>query len=163
MLVLVVLKKIYLLGKLLVLEDNGYVLVEFGVIFEYLQEIWDSGGLLKLQGIDDKLQYCFWLYYVEGLLMLLLLMKLVFVSFGKFFVFFGVCLLGLLLGKGIQKMWFDLQLVIYVWFIDDYFVVWLWFVGEWLSMVDIQMSFLVMVLLVCGGMYDFVYIEVWCQ
>lgn len=43
----------------------------------------DSGGLLKPQGIDDKLQYRFWLHYAEGSLMPLLLMKLVFASLGK--------------------------------------------------------------------------------
>lgn len=50
---------------------------------QYLQETWDSGGLLKPQGIDDKLQYRFWLHYAEGSLMPLLLMKLVFASLGK--------------------------------------------------------------------------------
>ena len=49
----------------------------------YLQESWDSDGLLKLQGADDKLQYRFWLHYAEGSLMPLLLMKLVFASLGK--------------------------------------------------------------------------------
>ena len=71
------LKKIHPLGKSPVLEDNGYVLAESGAILEYLQETWDSGGLLKPQGIDDKLQYRFWLHYAEGSLMPLLLMKLV--------------------------------------------------------------------------------------
>ena len=64
-------------------EDNGYVLAESGAILEYLQETWYSGGLLKPQGIDDKLQYRFWLHYAEGSLMPLLLMKLVFASLGK--------------------------------------------------------------------------------
>ncbi len=77
------LKKIHPLGKSPVLEDNGYVLAESGAILEYLQETWDSGGLLKPQGIDDKLQYRFWLHYAEGSLMPLLLMKLVFASLGK--------------------------------------------------------------------------------
>ncbi len=61
------LKKIHPLGKSPVLEDNGYVLAESGAILEYLQETWDSGGLLKPQGIDDKLQYRFWLHYAEGI------------------------------------------------------------------------------------------------
>lgn len=76
-------EKIHPLGKSPVLEDNGYVLAESGAILEYLQETWDSGGLLKPQGIDDKLQYRFWLHYAEGSLMPLLLMKLVFASLGK--------------------------------------------------------------------------------
>ncbi len=41
------LKKIHPLGKSPVLEDNGYVLAESGAILEYLQETWDSGGLLS--------------------------------------------------------------------------------------------------------------------
>lgn len=61
------LKKIHPLGKSPVLEDSGYVLAESGAILEYLQETWDSGGLLKPQGIDDKLQYRFWLHYAEGI------------------------------------------------------------------------------------------------
>lgn len=72
------LKKVHPLGKSPVLEDNGYVLAESGAILEYLQETWDSGGLLKPQAIEDKLQYRFWLHYAEGSLMPLLLMKLVF-------------------------------------------------------------------------------------
>ncbi len=71
------LKKVHPLGKSPVLEDNGYVLAESGAILEYLQETWDSGGLLKPQAIEDKLQYRFWLHYAEGSLMPLLLMKLV--------------------------------------------------------------------------------------
>ncbi len=49
------LKKVHPLGKSPVLEDNGYVLAESGAILEYLQETWDSGGLLKPQAIEDKL------------------------------------------------------------------------------------------------------------
>lgn len=114
------LKKIHPLGKSPVLEDNGYVLAESGAILEYLQETWDSGGLLKPQGIDDKLQYRFWLHYAEGSLMPLLLMKLVFASLGKPPVPFGVRSLGSLLGKGIQKTWLDPQLATHARFIDDH-------------------------------------------
>ncbi|STW55048.1 glutathione S-transferase [Klebsiella pneumoniae] len=91
-----------------------------GRILEYLQETWDSGGLLKPQGIDDKLQYRFWLHYAEGSLMPLLLMKLVFASLGKPPVPFGVRSLGSLLGKGIQKTWLDPQLATHARFIDDH-------------------------------------------
>jgi glutathione S-transferase len=42
------------LGKSPVLEDNGYVLAESGAILEYLQETWDSGGLLKPQGLTTN-------------------------------------------------------------------------------------------------------------
>ena len=48
------LKKIHPLGKSPVLEDNGYVLAESGAILEYLQESWDSDGLLKPQGRYDR-------------------------------------------------------------------------------------------------------------
>ncbi|MCL7648825.1 glutathione S-transferase, partial [Klebsiella pneumoniae] len=51
------LKKIHPLGKSPVLEDNGYVLAESGAILEYLQETWDSGGVLEPQGSCDKPQY----------------------------------------------------------------------------------------------------------
>ncbi len=70
--------KIHPLGKSPVLEDNGYVLAESGAIRVFAGNR-DSGGLLKPQGIDDKLQYRFWLHYAEGSLMPLL-MKLVFAS-----------------------------------------------------------------------------------
>lgn len=148
------LKKIHPLGKSPVLEDNGYVLAESGAILEYLQETWDSGGLLKPQGIDDKLQYRFWLHYAEGSLMPLLLMKLVFASLGKPPVPFGVRSLGSLLGKGIQKTWLDPQLATHARFIDDHLAARPWFAGERLSMADIQMSFPVMALLARGGMHD---------
>ena len=130
------LKKIHPLGKSPVLEDNGYVLAESGAILEYLQETWDSGGLLKPQGIDDKLQYRFWLHYAEGSLMPLLLMKLVFASLGKPPVPFGVRSLGSLLGKGIQKTWLDPQLATHARFIDDHLAARPWFAGERLSMAD---------------------------
>ncbi len=119
---------------------------------EYLQETWDSGGLLKPQGIDDKLQYRFWLHYAEGSLMPLLLMKLVFASLGKTPVPFGVRSLGSLLGKGIQKTWLDPQLATHARFIDDHLAARPWFAGERLSMADIQMSFPVMALLAAACM-----------
>lgn len=123
----------------------------------------DSGGLLKPQGIDDKLQYRFWLHYAEGSLMPLLLMKLVFASLGKPPVPFGVRSLGSLLGKGIQKTWLDPQLATHARFIDDHLAARPWFAGERLSMADIQMSFPVMALLARGGMHDLVHIEAWRQ
>ncbi len=46
--------KIHPLGKSPVLEDNGYVLAESGAILEYLQETWDSGGLLKPQELTTN-------------------------------------------------------------------------------------------------------------
>ncbi|MCP6582101.1 glutathione S-transferase, partial [Klebsiella pneumoniae] len=104
------LKKIHPLSKSPVLEDNGFLLAEAGAILENLQETWDSGGLLKPQGIDDNLLYRFLLHYAEGSLMPLLLMKLVFASLGKTPVPFGVRSLGSLLGKGIQKTWLVPQL-----------------------------------------------------
>lgn len=45
--------KIHPLGKSPVLEDNGYVLAESGRS-EYLQETWDSGGLLKPQELTTN-------------------------------------------------------------------------------------------------------------
>ncbi len=115
--------------------------------------------MLKPQGIDDKLQYRFWLHYAEGSLMPLLLMKLVFASLGKPPVPFGVRSLGSLLGKGIQKTWLDPQLATHARFIDDHLAARPWFAGERLSMADIQMSFPVMALLARGGMHDLVHIE----
>lgn len=47
-------EKIHPLGKSPVLEDNGYVLAESGAILEYLQETWDSGGLLKPQELTTN-------------------------------------------------------------------------------------------------------------
>lgn len=157
------LKKIHPLGKSPVLEDNGYVLAESGAILEYLQESWDSDGLLKPQGTDDKLQYRFWLHYAEGSLMPLLLMKLVFASLGRPPVPFGVRSLGSLLGKGIQKAWLDPQLATHARFIDNHLATRPWFAGEQLSMADIQMSFPVMALLSRGGMDDLRHIEAWRQ
>ncbi len=140
------------MGKSPVLEDNGYVLAESGAILEYLQETWDSGGLLKPQGIDDKLQYRFWLHYAEGSLMPLLLMKLVFASLGKPPVPFWRSLAGFAAGQGdtenVARSW----LATHARFIDDHLAARPWFAGERLSMADIQMSFPVMALLARGGM-----------
>nr|VXZ89769.1 glutathionine S-transferase [Klebsiella pneumoniae] len=155
-------EKIHPLGKSPVLEDNGYVLAESGAILEYLQETWDSGGLLKPQGIDDKLQYRFWLHYAEGSLMPLLLMKLVFASLGKPCALWR-SLAGFAAGQGIQKTWLDPQLATHARFIDDHLAARPWFAGERLSMADIQMSFPVMALLARGGMHDLVHIEAWRQ
>ncbi len=115
--------------------------------------------VVEAAGIDDKLQYRFWLHYAEGSLMPLLLMKLVFASLGKPPVPFGVRSLGSLLGKGIQKTWLDPQLATHARFIDDHLAARPWFAGERLSMADIQMSFPVMALLARGGMHDLVHIE----
>ncbi len=130
-----------------------------GAILEYLQETWDSGGLLKPQGIDDKLQYRFWLHYAEGSLMPLLLTEAGVRQPWQTPVPFGVRSLGSLLGKGIQKTWLDPQLATHARFIDDHLAARPWFAGERLSMADIQMSFPVMALLARGGMHDLVHIE----
>ncbi len=84
-------------------EDNGYVLAESGAILEYLQETYDSDHRFRPQAMADKLQYRFWLHYAEGSLMPLMVMKLVFASFGKPPIPLGMRTLGNAPGKGVQK------------------------------------------------------------
>lgn len=87
------LKKVYLFGKLLVFEDDGLVIVESGVIFEYFLEKYDLKGFVLVKGMFECFVYIYWLYYVEGMVMLFFVMKLIFgmilkqvFFFMKFFV-----------------------------------------------------------------------------
>lgn len=77
MFVLVELCVIYLFGKLFVVIDDGCMFVELGVIIEYLVECYGNGCFVLLFGLFEWYDYMYWLYYVEGLVMLLLLFKFV--------------------------------------------------------------------------------------
>ena len=157
------LKKIHPLGKSPVLEDNGYVLAESGAILEYLQETWDSGGLLKPQGIDDKLQYRFWLHYAEGSLMPLLVMKLIFGQMGKAPVPWLLRPVGAAFGKGVQKAFLDKQLKPHMQMIEQHLAANPWFAGQRFSIADIQMSFPLLALARRAGLEQMPASQKWLQ
>ncbi|WP_230352916.1 glutathione S-transferase family protein [Lelliottia sp. WAP21] len=155
------LKKVHPLGKSPVVEDNGLIIAESGAILEYLQETYDLTSQLKPQSPEQKLQYRFWLHYAEGSLMPLLLMKLVFNSFGKPPVPFGLRTLGKGLGQGVQKAWLNPQLETHARFIEAHLSENSWFAGDRLSMADIQMSFPIFALLARGGIDNLPHTQAW--
>ncbi len=149
------------LGKSPVIEDNGLILAESGVILEYLQETYDPESRLKPLDPAHKVQYRFWLHYAEGSLMPLLLMKLVFSSLGKPPVPFGIRTLGKALGQGVQKAYLNRQLETHARFIESHLAENSWFAGDALSMADIQMSFPIFALLARGGIDNLPHTQAW--
>lgn len=158
LLVLLELCNVYLFGKLLVLQDGELVLVEFGVIFDYFVDCYDMQCqlLLLLMLVDgiECIVYCYWLYYVEGLVMLLLLLILVMGCICNVFMLFFVCLIVCSIVDKVEWGFVGLQWCLYLDWMECCLVESLWFVGECFSVVDIQMSFLIQVVVVCGGGFD---------
>lgn len=72
------LRAVHPLGKSPLLEDDGRVLAETGLIVEYLCDRPGGGRLAPAPGSDDRLTWSYWLHYAEGSAMPPLLLKLVF-------------------------------------------------------------------------------------
>lgn len=151
MLVLFELLKVYLLGKLLVIIDGDLMVVELGNIVEYLLECYGvDSGLLFVFGMFECLCYCYWLYFVEGLVMFWLLLGLIFSKMFKV-VLVLICLIVWMLFEGMCSCLVVLQIEWQMCYMEDELGKDGWFVGKSFIGVDIQMSFLVEGMCVCGG------------
>ena len=120
------LRRVHPLGKSPVIEDNGRILVETGLIVEYLVQSYRP-DLAPPSGSDAYRRYKYWLHYAEGSLMPPLLLKLVINSLG-------------LLGRP-ARPFIGAQLKLHLDFLESELRKGPWFLGDAFSAADIMMSF----------------------
>lgn len=77
------LKKIHPLGKSPVIKDGDQVVAESGFIIDYLITKYGKDKHLKPTVAEDLFQYNYFLHYIEGSLMSILVMKFVFMNLQK--------------------------------------------------------------------------------
>ncbi|WP_413530519.1 glutathione S-transferase family protein [Rahnella inusitata] len=155
------LKKVHPLGKSPVLEDNGLILAESGAIIEYLQEVYDTEGLLKPTAFAERQQYRYWMHYAEGSLMPLLVMKLIFGRLGKPPMPWLIRPIAGAIGQGVQKNYIDKQLVTHMDYLEQHLATHPYFAGYQFSAADIQMSFPVEAINARAGLGKYPHLNAW--
>jgi glutathione S-transferase len=121
------LRRVHALGKSPIIEDNGRIFAETGLIVEYLVQRYGP-DFAPPSGSDSFWRYKYWLHYAEGSLMPPLLLKLVINRLG---------LLGRPAGPFVNA-----QLKLHLDFLEDELrSKGPWFLGEVFSAADIMMSF----------------------
>ena len=114
------------LGKSPIIEDQGRIFAETGLIVEYLVQRYGP-DLAPPSGSDLYWRYKYWLHYAEGSLMPPLLLKLVINRLG-------------LLGRP-ARPFVNTQLKLHLDFLEGELSKGPWFLGETFSAADIMMSF----------------------
>ena len=120
------LRRVHPLGKSPIIEDNGRIFAETGLIVEYLVQRYGP-DLAPPSGSDLYWRYKYWLHYAEGSLMPPLLLKLVINRLG-------------LLGRP-ARPFVNAQLKLHLDFLEGELSKGPWFLGETFSAADIMMSF----------------------
>jgi glutathione S-transferase len=120
------LRRAHPLGKSPIIEDNGRIFAETGLIVEYLVQRYGP-DLAPPSGSDSYWRYKYWLHYAEGSLMPPLLLKLVINRLG-------------LLGRP-ARPFVNTQLKLHLDFLEGELSKGPWFLGETFSAADIMMSF----------------------
>jgi len=120
------LRRAHPLGKSPIIEDQGRIFAETGLIVEYLVQRYGP-DLAPPSGSDSYWRYKYWLHYAEGSLMPPLLLKLVINRLG-------------LLGRP-ARPFVNTQLKLHLDFLEGELSKGPWFLGETFSAADIIMSF----------------------
>lgn len=143
------LKAIHPMGKSPVLVDGDVVVAESGAILEYLAQTYGPSagpamsGLLPAPGTPNWLQARYWLHFAEGSAMNWLVMKLVFTTIPRQpMPFFAKPIAKALCGKVIDTL-IEPNVRSAVTVMNDYLATNRWFAGEYLTVADFQMSFVV--------------------
>ena len=127
------------LGKSPVVEDDGRILAETGLIVEYLVQRYGA-DLAPPSGSDSYWRYKYWLHYAEGSLMPPLLLKLVINRLA-------------LLGRP-ARPFVNAQLKLHLDFLEGELSNGPWFLGHTFSAADIMMSFPIEAARARGGLDD---------
>jgi glutathione S-transferase len=120
------LRRVHALGKSPIVEDDGQVFAETGLIIDYLVERF-GGALAPPRDSDLYWRYRYWLHYAEGSLMPPLLLKLVIDRLG-------------LLGYPARRV-VTSQLKLHLDFLEGELGRGPWFLGERFSAADVMLSF----------------------
>jgi len=131
------LRKIHPLGKSPVIEDDGRIYAETGLIVEYLVERYNP-ALAPPRGAVLYWRYRYWLHYAEGSAMPPLLLKLV------------IDRLGLLAypARGFVAR----QLALHIEYLEGELAASPWFVGTEFSAADVMLSFPIEIARARGGL-----------
>ncbi|CAF0913619.1 unnamed protein product [Adineta steineri] len=147
------LKNIHPLGKSPVIKDGDRVVAESGFIIDYLINKYGTNKNLKPTNEDDLFQYNYFLHYIEGSLMPILVTKYIFLLLQKQApwiikpVVNGICskMDGLFIGPNIRT---------HLNFIEGELTKRKWLAGEQFSGADIQASFALEMLLKRSGVKE---------
>ena len=120
------LKRVHPLGKSPVIEDDGKIFAETGLIVEYLTERYGP-ALAPARDSDLYWRYRYWLHYAEGSLMPPLLLKLIIDRLG----FFGRP----------ARPFVAAQLKLHLDYLEGQLREAPWFLGEAFSAADVMLSF----------------------
>lgn len=134
------LKKIHPLGKAPIIEVDGQVIAESGVILDYLQSHFDKNNQFKPASAENLNQYHYWMHFAEGSLMPYLVFTLVMQQLGKKPIppiirsFTGA------IGQQVFKQFMRPRLKEQVLFIEQHLANNQYFAGDF-SFADVQMVF----------------------
>jgi glutathione S-transferase len=127
------LKRLHPLGKSPVLIEDGQMIAETGLIFEYLCDRYDRGSLAPAKTVGanspERLRWLYWLHYAEGSGMPPLLLKLVMAGLPSSAV------------SDVQAQMVDPQVTLQVNFWEATLGASAWFAGPNFSAADVIMGF----------------------
>ncbi len=129
------------LGKSPLIVDDGQVLAESAVIIEYLIDRYGEGRFGPAPGTDARRDQSYWLYYAEGSLMPLLLLKLAFARVASAPAPFFIKPLAKGIAHKAQAGFVAPQLDRQLGYVDNHLKDRQWFLGDALTGADFQMSF----------------------
>ena len=134
------LRAVHPLGKSPLVEEDGRVLAETGLIVEHLCDHYGAGRLAPAPGTEARLRWSYWLHYAEGSAMPPLLLKLVFGVLPRR----APALLRPLVARiaaGAQAGFVDPQLTLNMDWWERELAATGWFAGAGFSAADVMMSF----------------------
>jgi glutathione S-transferase len=129
------------LGKFPVIRDAEVTLAESGAIITYVLERYGNGRLEPAAGTPERVRYLYWLHYVEGTAMPLLLLHVIFDQIEKAKVPFFIRPVTRAIAGRLKQMLVEPQLVRNFDMMEAELGDSEWFAGAELTAADIQMSF----------------------
>jgi glutathione S-transferase len=136
------LREIHPLGKSPVIEDEGQVIAESGLIIEELAERYgQEQGLMPAAGSPERLRCRYWLHYAEGSAMPPLLLSLVFAKLREAPMPFFIRPIARGIADQAMSSFIGPQLKLHLDYLEAELGRHEWFAGAQFSAADIQMSF----------------------
>jgi glutathione S-transferase len=136
------LKQVHPLGKSPVIEDDGQVIAESGLIIEYLAERYgQADGLMPAPDSPERLRCRYWLHYAEGSAMPPLLLSLVFAKVREAPVPFFIRPIVRGIADKATAAFIGPQIKLHLDYLEAELARHEWFASETFTAADIQMSF----------------------
>jgi glutathione S-transferase len=135
------LEAVHPLGKAPMVVDDGDVVIESGAIIEYLARKYGDGRLLPEEGTPEALHHLQLMHYAEGSAMLPLMLRLYTGRLGE-----AAAPLGPRIESEIER---------HLGYLDGLLEGRTWFLGDELSAVDVQLSFVIQAAGMLHGLDEF--------